>query len=129
MALGRRDQTGRAAVRQVLSRVAAAYVRRAAGTSLHDANVPYRLVPRERLDEFLQALPAGLVAPNLAMSIFAGVAGWEVREVPVVERRHATARRPLGGVRLWRTAWTALQQSRRFRRHLAGREASHPMRS
>lgn len=115
MVLGRRAAVDRAPVRRLISRVAAAYVRWVAGTPAHDANVPYRLLPRVLLDEFLAVVPTALVAPNVALTIFAGRRGWDVREVDVVERPRVTTRRPLGGWRLWRTALRALVESRRFR--------------
>lgn len=113
--LGRRAHGARAFVRRCISRTAAAYVRLASGARVHDANVPYRLLPRTLLVQFLASLPDGTVAPNLAMTIFAGLQGWEVREVAVVERPRVPTRRPLGGLRLWRTVLLAFSQSRRFR--------------
>ncbi len=115
LVLGRRTHADRAFIRRCISRTAAAYVRLVSGARVHDANVPYRLLPRTLLVQFLASLPDGTVAPNLAMTIFAGLQGWEVREVAVVERPRVPTRRPLGGLRLWRTVLLAFSQSRRFR--------------
>lgn len=120
LTLGRRAATSRAPVRRMISRLAALYVHLAASVRVADANVPFRVMPRTLLQEFLVYVPHDMVAPNIALTIFAGLRGWDVREVPVVEQARTTARRPLGGLRLWRTVLTALRQSRAFRTHVAG---------
>lgn len=114
MVLGRRDPSTRAWVRRLISAGAAVYVRATTGARIADANVPYRLLPRGLLEQFLAALPAGTFAPNLMMTMYAGLKRWPVREVPVVERARVTTRRPLGGARLWRAVFRTLQQSYRF---------------
>jgi len=119
LVLGRRAQGHRAPVRRLISALAAARVRWTSGAAVADANVPYRVLPRVLLLRFLEALPPGVVAPNLAMTLYAGTCGWEVREVPVVERVRDATRRPLGGARLWRTAVRAWRESRAFRKQLS----------
>lgn len=116
LVLGRRAHGQRALVRRCISQMAAGYVRLASGARVHDANVPYRLLPHTRLARFLDTLPEGTVAPNLAMTIFAGLQGWVIAEVDVIERPRVATRRALGGMRLWRTVLLALRQSRRFMR-------------
>ncbi len=119
MVLGRRAPRERAPVRRVVSRVAATWFGWATGVAANDVNVPYRLLPRERLADFLAVAPDRLVAPNLALSILAGVRGWEFREVPVVERARLATRRGLGGRRLWMTVCRAACESLAFRARLA----------
>jgi glycosyltransferase involved in cell wall biosynthesis len=114
LVLGRRDPSTRAWVRRLISAGAAVYVRVTTGARIADANVPYRLLPRRLLQSFLDALPAGTFAPNLVMTMYAGLNGWPIREVPVVERTRVATRRPLGGTRLWRAVFRTLQQSLRF---------------
>lgn len=114
LVLGRRAPSTRAWVRRLISAGAAAYVRATTGARITDANVPYRLLPRRLLEQFLAALPAGTFAPNLVMTMYAGLNGWPVLEVPVVERARVTTRRSLGGARLWRAVFRTLQQSYRF---------------
>ena len=116
MVLGRRAPSTRAAVRRLITVCAAGYVRTVSGAAVHDANVPYRLVPRPLLASFLAALPAGTFAPNLAMSIFAGHHGWRIAELPVVERPRVATRQSLGGSRLWRAVFRTLRQSAAFAR-------------
>lgn len=115
MVLGCRAARERARARRVVSRAAATWFRWATGATAHDVNVPFRVLPRERLDEFLSVVPDGLVAPNLALSILAGVRGWDLREVPVVERARLTTRQGLGGRRLWMTVCRAACESLAFR--------------
>ena len=119
MAIGRRAQGNRAPVRRVVSRAAAGWVRWTTGTAVSDVNVPFRVLPRTRLREFLAAAPDALVAPNLALTVLAGVRGWDLHEVPVVERPRIATRRALGGTRLWMTVARATRESRAFRAHLA----------
>lgn len=116
LVLGRRAPSTRAPVRRLISAGAAAYVRATTGARIADANVPYRLLPRPLLRSFLEALPAGTFAPNLVMTMYAGLNGWSIREVSVIERARVTTRRPLGGARLWRAVFRTLGQSARFRR-------------
>lgn len=116
LVLGRRDAALRPGVRRVITACAAAGVRVASSTRVHDPNVPFRLLSRRRLDEFLEVLPAGLFAPNLAMSLYAAQRGWPLAEVPVVERPRVATRQPLGGMRLWRAVFRTVRQSIAFGR-------------
>jgi hypothetical protein len=55
------------------------------------------------------------------MAIYAGLRGWRLHEVPVVELARVTRRQRFGGARLWRGVFRTLQQSRRFARRLRQR--------
>lgn len=114
MVLGWRDPSTRAVVRRVITVAAARYVRFVSKAPIHDANVPFRLLPRALLQTFLEAVPPGTFAPNLAMSIFAGHQGWRIAEVPVVERARVQTRQALGGARLWKAVFRTLGQSVAF---------------
>lgn len=79
------------------------------GVGLRDPNIPFRLMRAAELAELLDALPPGLFAPNVFLSLMAARRGWLAYgpDVPLAPRAGGVST-----IRGWRTARLAARCTR-----------------
>ena len=79
-------------------------IRLAFGANVRDANIPFRLMRRDRLVPLLAAVPASTFAPNVALVGLAAATGARLFEAPVSSRERAGGRSSLLRLKLLRAA-------------------------
>jgi glycosyltransferase involved in cell wall biosynthesis len=115
--LGARVNRGRHPLRLVLSAIHRRLLHAIFGLSLRDPNIPFRLMRAAELRQLIDALPPGLFAPNVFLSLMAARRGWlaDGPDIPLAPRAGG---RP--SIRGWRTARIAARCTREllaFRLH------------
>lgn len=107
--LGARVNRGGHPLRLALSTIHRHLLRAVFGVSLRDPNIPFRLMRAGELRQLLEALPDGLFAPNVFLSLMAARRGWLAYgpEVPLAPRAGGVA-----SIRGWRTAKIAARCTR-----------------
>ena len=78
------------------------------GTALKDPNVPFRLIRRDKLLEFCDAVRPDEFAPNVMMSLWALRKGWKIGVVSLPHNPIHQAPGSLGGVKLFKGCLAAL---------------------
>lgn len=88
-AFGVRVQRHDPRIRLALTRLVRLSLRGLFGVSLHDANVPFKVIRRSAWVEARDVIPEGTLAPSLFLAVFARARGLDVveQEVPHLERR------------------------------------------
>ncbi len=109
--VGRRQSRGAPLPRRIMTLAARWTVRLGFGQTVHDVNVPYRLMRRERLLPLLTSLPANTFAPNVALSGLAAAAGLRLYERPVTNRPRAGGQTSLNRRALLRAARRSLTET------------------
>jgi len=100
-----------------LTRLVRASLRTLFGVRLTDANVPFKLVPRQLWLEARRHIPDGTLAPSIFLAVFAARRGVDIAEIDVPHRERATG----VSIRRWRLirfCWRAFRQLLAFRRSL-----------
>lgn len=107
--LGARVNRGGHPLRLGLSTIHRWLLRAAFGVSLRDPNIPFRLMRAAELRQLLDALPAGLFAPNVFLSLMAARRRWLAYgpDVPLAPRAGGVP-----SIRGWRTAKIAARCTR-----------------
>jgi glycosyltransferase involved in cell wall biosynthesis len=107
--LGARINRGGHPLRLALSTIHRHLLHAVFGVALRDPNIPFRLMRAAELGQLLDALPAGLFAPNVFLSLMAARRGWLAYgpEVPLAPRAGGVA-----SIRGWRTAKIAARCTR-----------------
>lgn len=106
--IGRRIGRRLGVARRLLTLGAALAVRLSFGRGVADVNSPYRLMRRSALVALLPQLPAGMFAPNVALTGLAIRNGWRLFERPV--RSRPGAHRPGASWSAAVVGWLALRQ-------------------
>jgi glycosyltransferase involved in cell wall biosynthesis len=114
----RHDPVHRLAITRILRLVDRALF----GVVLEDANVPFKLMRRCRLEEWLALVPADAVAPSIMLAVVAARRGHRVREVPVTHLARATGTGSLVPVRLIKICLCCVRQLFDLARALRARE-------
>lgn len=99
--LGVRIHRGGHPLRLALSTIHRHLLRAVFGVNLRDPNIPFRLMRAAELRPLLDALPSGLFAPNVFLSLMAARRGWLAYgpDVPLAPRAGG-----IPSIRGWRTA-------------------------
>lgn len=104
--------------RLVLSRLVARVSSLLARRRLRDANTPFRLLRRDAWEDLSPALQASALAPNVLMTVGAGLRGWRVLEVPVRHLPRSGTPSTLRALRLVRFSLRGLAQLIAYRRRV-----------
>lgn len=116
--LGIRHPRQDPAHRRLLSRALAVALRALDRRAPRDANVPYKLIRRDRLDEVLALLPEGARVPSVMISLWLAVRGHPYAEQPVSHRPRQAGENHLRPWRLTRFCAAAIVELARFHRQL-----------
>ena len=81
------------------------------GQTIRDANIPYRLMRRERLMPLLAYVPPSTFAPNIALSGLAAADGLRIFESPVDSRQRAGGQTSLQRLQLLRAAYRSFVET------------------
>jgi len=75
--------------RKISTKICQIMVQRASGKKTYDANTPLRIYRREVIAKIMQDIPKQLLIPNVFISAYTRLAGFEILEynIPVIESR------------------------------------------
>jgi hypothetical protein len=116
--LGVRQRRHDPRLRLVLSRLVARLSSLLARRRLKDANTPFRLLRREAWEDLSPTLDAAALAPNVLMTVGAGLRGWRILEVPVRHLPRSGTPSTLRALRLLRFSLRGLAQLIVYRRRV-----------
>lgn len=118
LVLGVRERRHDPRHRLVLSRLVAAASSLLAGRRIKDANTPFRLLRRDAWEDLSRTLDEAALAPNVLMTVGAGLRGWRILEVPVRHLARRGAPSTLRALRLVRFSLRGLAQLLVYRRRV-----------
>lgn len=109
------------ALRLALTAVIRRSLRLMFGVSLHDANVPYKLVRRRVWEEARAIIPADTLAPSLFLATYLKARGHDVAEMEIAHRERETGVVSIRRWKLLRFCARGFRQLLRFRADLRRR--------
>ncbi len=118
LVLGVRERRHDPRHRLILSRTVAVVSSLLAGSRIRDANTPFRLLRRRAWDDLRPTLDPAALAPNVLVTVGAGLRGWPVVEVPVTHLARAGGPSTLRSLRLLRFSLRGLGQLLAYRRRV-----------
>lgn len=124
LVLGIRATRHDPAVRRLLSAALRLALRGLLGTSVRDANTPFRLFAAPYLAVAIGEVPERMIVPNVALSLLAARDG-QLLEVPVRHDARRDGRSVLVGASLLRFSLRSASELFRLRRTLTARRAPH----
>jgi dolichol-phosphate mannosyltransferase len=110
----RHDPRHRLVLSQLVARVSSLLARR----RLKDANTPFRLLRRDAWEDLSPTLEATALAPNVLMTVGAGLRGWRILELPVRHLPRSGTPSTLRALRLVRFSLRGLAQLIVYRRRV-----------
>jgi dolichol-phosphate mannosyltransferase len=116
--LGVRERRHDPRHRLVLSRLVAAVSSLLAGSRIRDVNTPFRLLRRRVWNDLRPTLDAAALAPNVLVTVGAGLRGWRVLEIPVTHLAREGGTSTLRSLRLLRFSLRGLGQLLAYRRRV-----------
>jgi glycosyltransferase involved in cell wall biosynthesis len=118
LVLGIRERRHDPRHRLVLSRLVATVSSLLAGRRIRDANTPFRLLRRRAWDDLRPTLDPAALAPNVLVTVGAGLRGWRVAEIPVTHLAREGGTSTLRSLRLLRFSLRGLWQLVAYRRRV-----------
>jgi hypothetical protein len=89
-----------------------------AGSRIRDVNTPFRLLRRRVWNDLRPTLDAAALAPNVLVTVGAGLRGWRVLEIPVTHLAREGGTSTLRSLRLLRFSLRGLGQLLAYRRRV-----------
>ena len=93
--LGQRVQRKDGFYRIVLSKLISLWILIIFGEYLKDPNIPFRLIDKNFLKNFLGKIPEGVFAPNIFLSILGAQGGHNLHQIPIRHRSYARTKSSL----------------------------------
>ena len=118
-AFGIRRKRKDAQFRRMLTRVIGSSLYLMFGTSLRDANVPYKIVRKQVWDDARAIIPDGTLAPSLFLAVYMKRRGCDVAFMDVIHKDRETGEVSIKRWKLLKFCARAFRQLRDFRRALA----------
>jgi len=89
------------------------------GTSIADANIPYRLIEGKFLEKLIDALPKKTpFAPNIFLSVMSKKAGQDVMNIPIEHVERQTGEVSIRHFKLLKVCWQSFKELWSFRFNL-----------
>jgi glycosyltransferase involved in cell wall biosynthesis len=123
-AFGRRITRDDPPIRIVVTTIARGLIFVLFGIRCYDANVPFKLIKKERFDTFCRYIPPAPLTPSLLLSIFAAHRGWRIATIDVEHRERSAGETVLKKWRLLRFCINAFAQLVTFRLRLVKDKAT-----
>ncbi len=102
-------------LRKVISRLARVVTLSLFGSSIADANIPFRLYRADVLKAALAKLPEGVFAPNIFLALIVQKSEVRVCQIPVSHHERASGKTSIVGRGLWKACLRTALELWRFR--------------